>query len=42
MGSVNKNAVIYAVAATILVEQFPVTEPVEWAALMASLPQTGI
>ena len=40
--SVNKNAIIYAVAATVLVEQFPVTETVEWAALMATLMQTGI
>ena len=39
---VNKKAHIYAIAATALVEQFPVIEAVEWAALMASLPQTGI
>ena len=32
--SVNKNAVIYSIAATVLVEQFPVTETVEWAALI--------
>ena len=32
--SLNKNAHIYAVAATALVEQFPVAETVEWAALI--------
>ena len=40
--SVNKNAHIHAIAATAPVEQFPVTYKVEWAALMASLLQTGI
>ena len=42
VGSANKNAHIYAIAATVLVEQFPVTETVEWAALMAAFPQAGI
>jgi len=40
--SVNKMAHIHAVAATVLVEQFPLSKTVEWAALMASVPQTGI
>ena len=39
---VNKKTHIHAIAATVLVEQFPVTESVEWATLMASLPLIGI
>ena len=38
--SANKKGIIYAVATTVLVEQCPFTETVEWAALTASLPQT--
>ena len=40
--SVNKRAQICAVVTTTLVEQFPLSKTVEWAALMASLSQTGI
>ena len=40
--SVNKNAIIYAVVTTVLMGQFPLSKTIEWAALMASLPQTGI
>ena len=40
--SMNKNAVINAAHTTVLVKQCPCAETVEWTALMASFPQTGI